>query len=308
MTTNQMKCLVALYRSGSFTKASKSLFMTQPAISKNINALEEEIGLTLVERKKGGKIQFTSAGEAYYQSFLSVLNNLEETDFRIKYILPDKKRIFKIGTMETWFLPDLIKLCNKGLPEEMGNIEFQFEFSSPAVINLLMENEQLDFVFTIEPAYQQHTNYVKEHITDIYSSLYTFVDNPAVEDGTIDIEKLDPVLYMISDQLLTHINMKKIIELFSPHKPLIKEVLSGHSAYMNILSGTGSAISDTWSFNHFSSRVVSMPLKQLPIPVIFARKSVSDPFNNQVGDYLVTRINEWIADTPKSTVVPGYNL
>ena len=40
MNTTQMKCFVALYNLRSFTKAAEILYMSQPAMSKNISALE----------------------------------------------------------------------------------------------------------------------------------------------------------------------------------------------------------------------------------------------------------------------------
>lgn len=294
MTTNQMACFVALYTQQSFTKAAESLYMTQSAISKNISYLEKELDVTLVERKKGGKIQITKSGEAYYHSFNNILNKLNDTEFHVKYVLPNNKQTYRVGTMETWFIPDLIRMCNEGLPDELKTIEFVFEVLSPGSANRLIENGQFDFIFTIDPAFATNKYYEKKHIVDIHTSIYTAADNPAVENGELIIEKLEPYVYMISEEDLFRINNHQLNRLFSPMTPCIKEVSSGHSAFMNVASGSGSAISDSWSLNHFSKMTVSKIMEDSAVPVIFARKLQDDPFYKNVSDFLLKKIMEWI--------------
>ena len=45
MTLNQMKYFIAAARCLSFTEAARSLFMTQPALSRQIQSMEEELGV-----------------------------------------------------------------------------------------------------------------------------------------------------------------------------------------------------------------------------------------------------------------------
>jgi DNA-binding transcriptional LysR family regulator len=63
MTFLQLRHFVALAQVGSFAKASKILFITQPALSRSIKALEEELGQLLFDRV-GKKIELTPFGEA----------------------------------------------------------------------------------------------------------------------------------------------------------------------------------------------------------------------------------------------------
>ncbi|MFZ9322024.1 MAG: LysR family transcriptional regulator, partial [Hylemonella sp.] len=50
MTLAQLRHLLSLAETGSFSKSSKALFLTQPALSRSIQALEEELGLPLFDR------------------------------------------------------------------------------------------------------------------------------------------------------------------------------------------------------------------------------------------------------------------
>ncbi|HSC36237.1 MAG TPA: LysR family transcriptional regulator, partial [Chitinophagaceae bacterium] len=53
----------------SFSKASETLFISQPAISKHVKALEEHYKTTLFERK-GNSILLTAAGKLLYERLL----------------------------------------------------------------------------------------------------------------------------------------------------------------------------------------------------------------------------------------------
>lgn len=61
MLDKRYKTLIILSKTQSFTKTAEQLFITQPAVSQQINSLEDELQLQLVIREHG-KITLTSAG------------------------------------------------------------------------------------------------------------------------------------------------------------------------------------------------------------------------------------------------------
>ena len=63
MTLVQLRHLIALAELGSFSKAAPALFLTQPALSRSIRALEDELGLPLFDRV-GRRIELTPLGRA----------------------------------------------------------------------------------------------------------------------------------------------------------------------------------------------------------------------------------------------------
>lgn len=62
MTLIQLRQFIALAKAGSFVKASSLLHITQPALSRSIKALEEELGQLLFDRV-GKRIELTAFGE-----------------------------------------------------------------------------------------------------------------------------------------------------------------------------------------------------------------------------------------------------
>src|SRR3954451_25493608 len=57
----RLRAFAAVVRERSFSGAARSLYVSQPAISKHVAALEAELGTTLVVRRRGG-IELTPAG------------------------------------------------------------------------------------------------------------------------------------------------------------------------------------------------------------------------------------------------------
>ena len=75
----------------SFTKASEKLFITQPAVTKNIKELETQMGIKLFERSKSG-ISLTQAGvvlrkhSVKYTSLVGIHPFLREQEVEIIHL------------------------------------------------------------------------------------------------------------------------------------------------------------------------------------------------------------------------------
>lgn len=138
MDLQKMMSFCAVYEYGSVSKASEKLFCSQPALSKQISALEAELGYPLFERN-GKKVVINNNGKIFYRFAKTVLNDysllkrdlyLENTkivhevrfgttNFIGTYLLPAVLSKFK-STHSTVpvnftvdFLPTIIDLLNK---------------------------------------------------------------------------------------------------------------------------------------------------------------------------------------------------
>ena len=72
----QLRAFCHAARLGSITKAAKRVFSSQPSVSLQIRALEEELGVALFDRK-GPRIGLTGAGRALYKQALSLVEDLD---------------------------------------------------------------------------------------------------------------------------------------------------------------------------------------------------------------------------------------
>ena len=64
MDFDQLETFLEVARLSSFSRAAEKRFRTQPAISSQIRALEEEVGAKLLDRS-GGKVSITAAGKIF---------------------------------------------------------------------------------------------------------------------------------------------------------------------------------------------------------------------------------------------------
>ncbi len=72
MDFDQLETFLEVARHASFSRAAEKRFRTQPAISSQIRALEEEIGAKLFDRS-GGKVSLTAPGKAFQKYAESAL-------------------------------------------------------------------------------------------------------------------------------------------------------------------------------------------------------------------------------------------
>ncbi len=77
VTVTQLVAFLTVARRGLVTAAADELVVTQPTVSAAINALQKELGVTLMHRN-GRSLQPTAAGEAYLPYASSVLGLLDQ--------------------------------------------------------------------------------------------------------------------------------------------------------------------------------------------------------------------------------------
>lgn len=76
MEIRQLRYFVESARKKSISAAAKSLYTTQPNISKTIHALENELGVELFERTNTG-IDLTAKGKIVYLYAVNILQNVD---------------------------------------------------------------------------------------------------------------------------------------------------------------------------------------------------------------------------------------
>jgi DNA-binding transcriptional LysR family regulator len=86
MDFDQLETFLEVARRSSFSRAAEKRFRTQPAISSQIRALEEEVGAKLLDRS-GGRVSITAAGKLFQkyaeetlEARKTVLNSIAETE------------------------------------------------------------------------------------------------------------------------------------------------------------------------------------------------------------------------------------
>ncbi len=136
MDIKQLKYFQAIAEEGHITGAAKRLFMTQPSLSQQLKLLENELGLTLVERYNRG-IRLTEAGRLLQERAGQILELLQTTAVELKEVHEGYKGILSIGTIASagvTLLPGLIRTFHQNYPK----VKFQlWEGDTYRVLDLL---------------------------------------------------------------------------------------------------------------------------------------------------------------------------
>ena len=109
MELDQLRYFLKIAQRGSFTRAAEDLMISQPALSRSIHRLEEELGQPVFERKTRS-IALTDAGALLQVRAQQILSILEET---VAEIADDgvtgRVRLGAIPTVAPYFLPEILQ-------------------------------------------------------------------------------------------------------------------------------------------------------------------------------------------------------
>ena len=98
MYNPQLTTFISVAENGSFTKAADALFITPTAVMKQINTLEERLGITLFDRTNHG-LQLTEAGKSFLQDAKSIIDYSDRAIEKAREIdNKDKQQSIRIGT------------------------------------------------------------------------------------------------------------------------------------------------------------------------------------------------------------------
>ena len=98
MYNPQLTTFISVAENGSFTKAADALFITPTAVMKQINTLEERLGITLFDRTNHG-LQLTEAGKSFLQDAKYIIDYSDRAIEKAREIdNKDKVQSIRIGT------------------------------------------------------------------------------------------------------------------------------------------------------------------------------------------------------------------
>lgn len=119
MNLHQLRVFYTVANRLSFTLAAQDLVMSQPAVSLQIKALEQSLGLRLFERVSN-RLSLTQAGEALYHSATTMLSAEDEATRTMSELAGATRGKLVIGANTTggmYILPPVIRDFRKAFPE-----------------------------------------------------------------------------------------------------------------------------------------------------------------------------------------------
>ena len=295
MNINQMKYFVSLCKTGSYTKTAELLYVTQPAISRQIAALEDELGTKLLIRNSGRHFEITPTGKAYFDLFQEFIDEKEFLDYRTKTYEFFDKQILKVGLQTGWHLTDFMKNSSLEIMQEYPDLDYCFDFYEPDKLNFLLENDNLDMAITIEHVYKGCAGYYKEFLVNIKSAFFVSADNKAITDGSLNRELIEGPFICNKQIDKTRHNSIPYSEIIKNGKVVIREYDTQESVMKNVLAYEGVALCDEWSYPCFSKDYIAEKLDNHLVPIVLVKKRISDPRYVYAAQVLRKCISDWNA-------------
>jgi LysR family hydrogen peroxide-inducible transcriptional activator len=149
MTLNELRYIVAVARERHFGRAAEACFISQPTLSVAVKKLEEELGLSLFERRKG-EVTVTPVGEqivAQAQRVLEEASSIRQLARLGQDQLDGPLRLGAIYTIGPYLLPHLIPV----LAERAPKMPLVIEENYTSVLSEKLKRGELDAIIISLP-------------------------------------------------------------------------------------------------------------------------------------------------------------
>ncbi len=165
MELRQLRYFVAVARERNITKAAQQLNMAQPPLSRQIQMLEEELGVPLLLRSSR-PVKLTEAGRVFYEQALQILGRIDQMKAATRRVGLNQNKIVSIGFVASTLyggLPTLVRKLRQHAPAldiqlldmasveqiaalKEGRIDVGFgrvQHSDPGIVGIVLREERL---------------------------------------------------------------------------------------------------------------------------------------------------------------------
>ena len=187
MTIIQLEYLLAVANCGSFSQAAEHCFVTQPSLSMQVKALEEELGVVLLDRSKKPVIP-TEAGEVVIgkaRETLKAYNCIREAVSELKGETAGKLRLGVIPTIAPYLLHKFIPAFVRDYPK----VELEISEMITSDIVDAMKHDRIDAALVASGTCGEGIT-EQELFSDRFYA-YVSPENPLFERSNIRIEDID---------------------------------------------------------------------------------------------------------------------
>ncbi|MBR3397046.1 MAG: LysR family transcriptional regulator [Lachnospiraceae bacterium] len=247
MTESQINYFLAVAREKSISKASEALFVSQPAVSKQIALLEAELGCKLFERHTRG-LELTASGRAFEKLFLDFRIRLKETIEAARAENSVLSGKYILGAFEGWQLSEFCLDMFRELSEKYPQVEFEVQtYSIDQIIYALKRGEVNDILAT-EAILDDHPELTTRHVCTIRSLLLFSSKHPlAGKEGLSLADFADMTFYITAPQnLIGGISSVLTMCKNEGFVPKIEYLPSLSAVYNKLQTGSGVFFTNEW--------------------------------------------------------------
>ena len=187
MTIIQLEYLLAVANCGSFSLAAEHCFVTQPSLSMQVKALEEELGVVLLDRSKKPVIP-TEAGEVVLEQAretIKAYNYIKEAVSELKGETAGKLRLGVIPTIAPYLLHKFIPAFVRDYPK----VELEISEMITSDIVEALKRDRIDAALVASGTCGE--GILEQELFNDRFYAYVSPENPLYERQNIRIEEID---------------------------------------------------------------------------------------------------------------------
>lgn len=158
MNIDNIRTFYQVAQTNSFTQAARDLYLTQPAVSQQIQNLENSLGVTLFDRGRR-KVILTREGEIlfnYAQKIFGLLHDLESAFENLNELSYGHLNLGATAIMGTYYLPQFIAMFHAEHP----GVKITLNIKNSHLVAELVHQDALDLAFggssTAHPGLSRH--------------------------------------------------------------------------------------------------------------------------------------------------------
>lgn len=209
---------------GNISHASKALYISQPAVSKAISALEDNLGVTLFTRSSRG-VKLTEEGKQLYSYTRSAFDKINQGEECIKRINELGIGHLRIGVSSTLCKYLLLPYLS-GFVKENPHIKITIENQSTFHTLKQLENNSMDIGLIAKPNNDKLFEFHSLcEIEDIFTATGSYLNNLALRENDADIFSSANIMLLDEENISrkyiedyfhkNHIEPKQILEVSS---------------------------------------------------------------------------------------------
>lgn len=194
MEIDQLRYFLQIAQAGSFTRAAEEVRISQPALSRSIQRLEEELGQPVFERKTRS-LSLTEAGTLLQSRAQQILSLIDDTKAEIcDDGQTGRLRIGAIPTIAPFFLPDFLRQFSAEFP--MATLLIQ-ESTTDKLLKACSEGE-VDLAILALPI---ETKYLDvEELFEEELLLVLSPEHPLASKKNIRITDVEPLPFVLLEE------------------------------------------------------------------------------------------------------------
>lgn len=256
VTLKQLRVLAALIKQGTVAKAARSLHVSAPAVSQQLQLLKGVTGMPLVERNEDG-LRATEVGQILLDSIHKIELSLIDASDALEGLLGIDAGRLSVGVVSTakYFAPFALVEFAKKYP----NVDIKLKVGNREEIIQAMKNFELDMAITGRPPKDFSVN--KAIIGDHPHVIICPTDHPLIERKRLSLADLSEDKFLLREEGSgSRLLMQRLFRKAGLNPNLGMEIGSNETIKQAVMAGLGIAL--------ISSHTISAELKDKRLGVL----------------------------------------